>query len=117
MARKEDNLVKGDEAHKFTPEEASKGGKASAEARRRKRDLRKAFEALLEKDFLDKKGTSLTGAEILALKQFDKAMKGDTRAFEVVRDTAGQKPVEKIQVEDVDQEALEELERMVLEDD
>lgn len=105
------------QAHKLTVEEQSAGGKASAEARRRKRDLRKAFEALLEKEFLDKKGTSLTGAEILALKQFDKAMKGDTRAFEVVRDTAGQKPVEKIQVEDVDQEALEELERMVLEDD
>lgn len=105
------------QAHKLTVEEQSAGGKASAEARRKKRDLRKAFEALLEKEFLDKKGTSLTGAEILALKQFDKAMKGDTRAFEVVRDTAGQKPVEKIQVEDVDQEALEELERMVLEDD
>jgi len=30
----EQNLLKGDEKHKFTPEEASKGGKRSAEARR-----------------------------------------------------------------------------------
>ena len=110
------NLVRGDEAHKFTPEEASKGGKASAEARRRKRDIRKALEMLLEKDFTDKKGVTMSGAEAIAAKQFQKAMKGDTNAFCVVRDTAGQKPVEKIQVDEVDQKALDELEKMVLDD-
>ena len=104
------------QAHKLTVEEQSAGGKASAEARRKKRDLRKAFEALLEKEFLDKKGTSLTGAEILALKQFDKAMKGDTRAFEVVRDTAGQSVVQKIAVAEVDDSVLKEVEDMVLEE-
>ena len=38
-----------------------------------------------------------------AAKQFEKAMKGDTKAFEVVRDTAGQKPTDKIEMKtDVD---------------
>ena len=42
------NLVFGGEAHTLTADEASKGGMASAEARRRKRDLRAALEVLLE---------------------------------------------------------------------
>lgn len=49
----EQNLLKGDEKHTFTPEEHSKGGKASAEARRQKKNLRLALEMLLEKDFKD----------------------------------------------------------------
>ena len=93
----EQNLLKGDAAHKFTPEEHSRGGKASAEARRRKRDLRNALEALLEKDFKDKNGNRISGTEALATKLFEKAMKGDVRAFETLRDTVGQKPVEKIE--------------------
>ena len=95
---------------------ARQGGIASGEARRRKRDLRLAAQALLEQNFTDKKGLTKSGAEALILKQFEKAMKGDTRAFECVRDTAGQKPIEKVQVEEIDQLALEELEKMVLDD-
>lgn len=75
---------------------ASAGGQASGEARRRKRDIRKALEILLEKDYTDKHGNTMSGAEAIALKQLEKALKGDTKAFEVVRDTVGQKPVEKV---------------------
>lgn len=110
----EQNLVKGDEAHKLTAEEQSKGGRASAEARRQKRDLRKALEILLENDIIDSKGNAKSGAEFIAFQQFKKAMKGDTKAFEVIRDTAGQKPIEKIQVAEVDQNVIDDVERMVL---
>lgn len=82
--------------YKLTVEEQKKGGIASGEARRRKRDIRKALEALLEKDYTDKHGITMSGAEAIALKQLEKALKGDTKAFEVVRDTVGQKPVEKV---------------------
>ena len=109
----EQNLVRGDDAHKLTAEEASKGGKASAEARRRKRDLRKAFEMLLEKEFADKSGKLISGAEALAAKQFEKALKGDSKAFEVVRDTAGQKPVEKLEVAQIEKEqSMQELKEL-----
>lgn len=113
----EQNLVRGDEAHKLTAEEASKGGRASAEARRQKRDLRRALEILLEKDIVDGKGDAKSGAEVIAFQQFKKALKGDTKAFEVIRDTAGQKPIEKIQVAEVDQSVIEEVERMVIDDE
>jgi hypothetical protein len=58
----------------------------------------------------------MSGAEAIAIKQFEKALKGDTRAFEIVRDTAGQKPVEKIQVDEVEKESIDELERMILDE-
>ena len=103
--------------YKLSQEEAKKGGIASGEARRRKRDLRMALEALLEKDITDKSGRTMSGAEALAIKQFEKALKGDTRAFETVRDTAGQKPIDKIQVSEIDQNIIDEVEAMVFEDD
>lgn len=113
----EQNLLKGDDVHKLTAEEQSAGGKASGEARRRKRDIRLALEALLEKDVQTKTGETLSGAEAIALKQMQKALKGDTRAFEVVRDTSGQAVVQKVMVAEVSQEVINEVEKMVLEDD
>ena len=82
--------------YKLSQDEAKKGGIASGEARRRKRDIRLALEALLEKDISDKNGNVMTTTEAIALKQIEKALKGDTKAFEVVRDTVGQKPTEKL---------------------
>lgn len=84
-------------------EQTQRGGIASGEARRRKRDLRLALEALLEKDISDKHGNTMTTTEAIALKQIEKALKGDTRAFEVVRDTVGQKPIDKVAVTNIDQ--------------
>ena len=102
----------------LTTEEAReigvKGGIRSGEARRRKRDIRMALEALLEKEYKGKNGETVTGAEAIAIKQMEKALKGDTRAFEVVRDSGGQKPVEKVMVAEVTQEVIDEVEQMVL---
>lgn len=83
--------------YKFTQEEAKKGGINSGKARRAKRDLRKALETLLEKDFKDKSGNDITGTEAIATKLFEQAMKGNVKAFETLRDTVGQKPVDKIE--------------------
>lgn len=96
--------------YKLSLEEAKKGGIASGEARRRKRDLRLAMEALLEKTYSTSEGTELSGAEAIALKQMEKALKGDARAFELVRDTAGQKPVEVVEQVNVDAQYAEKME-------
>jgi hypothetical protein len=88
----------------------AKGGKASVEARRKKRDLKLAIQALLEADIKDKKtGEVMSGAEALAVAQFRKAMKGDTKAFEVLRDTSGQKPVEKVEQVNIDGEYIDKV--------
>lgn len=109
----EQNLLKGDEKHKFTPEEHSKGGKRSAEVRREKRDLRKALEVLLEREYQDKNGNTLSGTEAVTAKLFEQAMKGNIRAFETLRDTVGQKPIEKVEVAQIDREqSLQELKEL-----
>lgn len=96
---------------------ARMGQKASVEARKRKKDIRLALEALLEKDYKVKGGTTVSGAEAIALKQMEKALKGDTRAFEVVRDSAGQKPADKLMVSEVSQDVIDEVERAVFDGD
>ena len=106
----EQNLLKGDDIHKFTHEEASRGGKASAEARRKKRDLRNALEMLLERDWTDKNGNTISGTEAITAKLFEQAMKGNVKAFETLRDTVGQAPVQKIETTVVSDETRAEIE-------
>lgn len=105
------------QAHKLTVEEASKGGKASVKARREKKDLRLALEMLLERDFTDKNGNIASGAEAISTKLFEQAMKGNVKAFETIRSTVGQDPVQKVMVAEVEQDVIDEVERMVLGDD
>lgn len=93
-------------------ERGRKGGKASGEARRRKKELRECLEILLEKDIKSRSGETMSGAEAISAKLFEKALHGDIRAFEVIRDTAGQKPVDKIQVAEVDQATVDSVEAL-----
>lgn len=84
---------------------ATAGGKASGKARRNKKLLRDCIDYLFEREdktVLDTEGNPMSGAEQLAYNLFVKALgEPDTakaaRAFEVLRDTAGQKPVEKVE--------------------
>lgn len=95
-----------------------KGGIASGEARRRKRDLRLALEMLLEKDYTDKHGKVASGAEAITAKLFEQAMKGNVRAFETIRSTVGQDPVQKVEQVNFDAEYNQSVEyvRRLMED-
>lgn len=113
------NLVKGDSAHKLTAEEQSRAGKISGEVRRQRRDIKRAAEAILEELYtLKDKNTgekrTMSGAEAIILKQFEKALKGDPKAFELIRDSSGQKPVEKVMVAEVEQAVIDEVEAAVM---
>lgn len=96
---------------------ASKGGKKSGEVRRQKKLLKDCLDILLEKDYTDKKGNKASGAEALASTLFKKALAGDLKAFELVRDTAGQKPVDRVMISEVDQATIDEVEKMMNEAD
>lgn len=93
---------------------ARQGGIASGRARAEKRDLRKALELLLEQTYTDKKGVTRTGAQAITEKLFSEVMKGNVKAFEVLRDTVGQKPIEKVMIAEVDQDVIDEVERAVI---
>ena len=116
MANEQNLLKPEDLTPKQRRENASKAGKASGEARRKKKLLRECLEILLEKEITDKKGETMSGAEALSTKLFAEAMKGNVKAFEVLRDTAGQKPVEKVIVSEIDTDVIDEIERMINDD-
>ena len=110
MANEQNLKPNSERSPKEVRENGAKGGIASGEARRRKRDLKLAIQALLEADVKDKRtGEVMSGAEALAVAQYRKALKGDTKAFEVLRDTSGQKPVEKVEQVNIDGEYLDKV--------
>lgn len=95
----EQNLIKNaDRTPTERKENARRAGLASVEARRKRKLLKECLDILLEKEVSDKNGNTMTGAEAMAVKVFQQALKGDLKAFEIVRDTAGQKPVDKVQM-------------------
>lgn len=95
---------------------ARQGGIASGEARRRKRDLRQALEMLLEKEYKQRNGETITGTEAITAKLFEQAMKGNIKAFETIRSTVGQDPVQKVMVAEVEQSVINEVEKAVLDE-
>ena len=109
-------LKNGTEQHPLTEEEARKGGQKSGETRRKKRDLKMCLNILMEKELSDEEnGNTISGAEALALKAFREALDGNPKFWEIVRDTAGQKPVEKVMVAEVEQSTLDDIEELVAE--
>lgn len=89
----EQNLIKNSER---TPSErrenAKKAGVASGKARRKKANLKKAFETILQADVaspsvkkqLEDMGFDTTNEMALAMVMMQKAMKGNVRAFEQI---------------------------------
>lgn len=99
----------------MTVEEQSRGGKASAETRRRRKTFAELFDIWLSDDHADKKGITMNGAEALAQAVLAKAVKGDLKAFELIRDTVGEKPVEKVAKVEISQEIRDKVESAVKE--
>ena len=104
----EQNLIP--QAHKLTVEEASKGGKASAEARAARKTFRDGLLLLLQEPLKDKSGqtTDKTTQDAIIAGLVKRAINGDTRAFEMIRDTIGEKPVQEVNVSTGDFSALDE---------
>lgn len=69
---------------------ASKGGKASVEARRKRKTLKEELLLLLEKGDTQEK---------ISLAMIKEALEGNTKAFEVIRDTIGEKPEDKVKAD------------------
>ena len=88
-------------------ERGRKGGLASVESRRKRKTLKEELLLMLSEGETQQSVT-------LAL--IEKAMSGDTKAFEVIRDTIGEKPIDKVMIADVDPSVIAEVEAMVLTD-
>ena len=113
----EQNLVPftSDQSREEAMKNGKKGGIASGEARRARKTLRADLEELLSMPAKDKFGKE-TGHNVqaaIAAALIKKAANGDTKAFEIIRDTIGEKPAERITLAEIDPKTIEEVERMV----
>ena len=100
--------------YKLSREEAKKGGINSGKARREKADLRRQMQIWLESDVTtDKHGNPMSGAQLMAAIAAREAAKGNAKFWELIRDTAGYKPVDKVMIADVDQSVIDEIDRIV----
>ena len=87
----EENLIPQNKRTKKEQREiARKGGIASGKARRERKTLKEELLLLLSKGDTQQK---------ISIALLQKAMSGDTKAFEVIRDSIGEKPIEKIEAD------------------
>ena len=91
---------------------ARMGGKASGEARRRKKTMKENLELLLTmsvgkgnkadiekgENIKEYAKENVTVEQAILIAQIQKALKGDAQAFEMIRDLIGEKPVDKKEV-------------------
>ena len=79
-------------------EKGRRGGKKSAEARRAKKALREDLIDLLQVRSKSLEGKEHTQQECIAASLVKEARNGNVRAFEVIRDTIGEKPRDKYEI-------------------
>lgn len=100
------------EFSRMTPEQRAEygrqGGIKSGETKRRKKAMKETLDVLLSlplrsgkyadieavKNFAALKGKNISTQEAMLISMMQRAMKGDVKAAEFIRDTVGQKPVE-----------------------
>lgn len=110
-----------------TPEErkqaAAKAGRRSGEVKRQRKVLKELFESLLKTSITDeamKKELKDNGFKdeeqnyntLLGVSMLTEAIKGNTKAFELIRDTIGEKPKEEVVVE-VNSSTSDEIEKYI----
>jgi len=86
------------------------GGKASGKAKKEKKTFQELAQMMLSMSapeiikekvrqlFPDITDADMTAKMAMLYAQYGKALKGDSKAFEVVRDTSGEKPIEKTEL-------------------
>lgn len=121
----EQNLIPNSErSPKEVRENGKKGGINSGKARRRKKEFRELFEKMLDEQGGNLNGEPVTRKELIvarAMKLLQDPDSSDAReflkAFEIVRDTIGETVVQRIEVAQIDPQTVEEVEKIVMEEE
>ena len=121
-----DDNLKGHGFHERTASEqreiASKGGIASGKSRREQAAFRDFFNSVLDEDGGKYNGETISKKKLIAIKALKYLLDENelsahefARMFEIVRDTIGEKPIDKVQFSEVDQSVIDEIEAMMAE--
>lgn len=120
MARK-DNLIP--QAHKFTLDEQSMGGKKRAENRRKRKALKEQMELLLTLPLTDERAKkrfesmgidadNMDNQMAMVVKTYAQALKGNINAVNVIREIIGERVVE-VNVNNNIDDKVKELDRLL----
>ena len=104
--------------YKLTLEEQKKGGKRSGEVRRARKTLREELLALLSQDIRTEDGGKVNAQVAMSTSIIKEALDGNVKAFAIIRDTIGEKPVDKVESVNIDMEykdSVDYVERCLLE--
>ena len=97
-------------------ERAKAAGIASGAARREKGDLRRLCQLWMEEEVATgKDGEKITGGQMMVRVAVKEVAKGNSKFWELLRDTAGFKPIDKVMMAEVDPGVIDEVEQMVKE--
>ena len=107
----------GNKRHILTQEDREKGGQVTKGVYEKRGEIGEAIKVWLKTEQRDKNGEILTGAEIMTRVAIREMLKGNPKFWKMLRDTAGQMPVEKIMLAEVEQSVIDEMERLVCGDD
>lgn len=116
MADKTDNLMPIEEVNSRRTreqhsEDSRKAGKASGKARREQAAFRDFFNSVLDEDGGKYNGETISKKKLIAIKALKYLLDDNditahefARMFEIVRDTIGEKPVERVEQLNIDAE-------------
>ena len=95
---------------------ATEAQKASVISRKERGDLRKLCQLWMEEEVATgKDGEKITGGQMMVRVAVKEVAKGNSKFWELLRDTAGFKPVDKVMVSEVEPAVIAEVEEMVKE--
>ena len=85
-------------------------------ARKERSDLRRLCQFWMEEEVATgKDGEKITGGQMMVRVAVKEVTKGNPKFWELLRDTAGYKPVDKVMVAEIDPGVIDEVEQMVKE--
>lgn len=89
-------------------EAARRGGRKSAKVRAERKTLREDLLLLLKEQITDKNsGRQMETQAALSAALIKQALSGNTKAYEIIRDTIGEKPVDNLTIVSADFSALD----------
>ena len=88
----------------------------SVASRKERGDLRRLCQIWMEEEVATgKDGEKITGGQMMVRVAVKEVAKGNSKFWELLRDTAGYKPIDKVMMAEVDPGVIDEVEQMVKE--
>lgn len=116
MAKGEITLKNGNKQSKgreFTSETAREARMKRTIKERNEKSITEAVKKLISQEWEDKNGKKACGADIIAQTIFTQAQKGNTRMVEFLVALIGEKPVDRVEINNINPETVAEVEELI----